>query len=230
MPAFSSVASSWLNTRNSRIGTCAGARVAGSDSPARARAGCTPRTQKPFCSRSWRRWASLSETWTSSRISPVRRAEPAAKFHRKPLEVRQLADSACRADYSRLARRASGAARRLVVRHRCMPFRRPSGGGGRRRSRRSRPARPTAARRRRGTPGCRVRGSPCCPGLTRAGTKVLSTRDPDHHHLVGPNCAALIAIFRIASSAVDTWNVSMTSAPSEMVTVCGVSNIDGWPS
>ena len=47
------------------------------------------------------------------------------------------------------------------------------------------------------------------PGLASAGTKVLSTAIRITTTSSGPNCAALIAIFRIASSAVDTWNVSI---------------------
>jgi len=68
------------------------------------------------------------------------------------------------------------------------------------------------------------------PGVTSAGTNVLSTATRIVTISSGPNCADLMAILRMASSGLDTWNVSMTSAPSETVTVCGVSNTAGWPS
>ena len=70
MPALSSVASSWLKTRNSRVLTredC-GSR---SEKPATAPFGCIERTYKPFSSSSWRSLASFSATYTPSTISPL---------------------------------------------------------------------------------------------------------------------------------------------------------------
>src|SRR5581483_11599546 len=70
MPAFSSVASSWLKTRNSRVLRLRrwGRR---SERPAIAPFGWTERTKRPFSSNSWRRRVSLSATYTPSTISPL---------------------------------------------------------------------------------------------------------------------------------------------------------------